>query len=107
MKHFYSVALNLRPRNNNNITFGWRRDSNTQQTQTITQGGGGFLLGTDILGTGILGGTGTFIPRFAELETGGEFRTIQYDFQEAAASSDFELHGFVTALEPSTISTEN
>lgn len=107
LKNIYSVGLTLVPRNDNNITFGWQRDSNTQQTQTITQGGGGFLLDTSILGTGILGAAGQFTPRFAELETGGEFRTIQYDFQEAAASSDFEIHGFVTALEPSSISTEN
>lgn len=33
------AAVGIQPKNNNNLTFGWQADNNTQQTQTISQGG--------------------------------------------------------------------
>lgn len=107
MKTLCAVGLNMRPYNNNEITVGWQRDGQTAQSTTVTQGGGGFLLDTDVLGTGVLGGAGRFITRFASLEEGGEFRYIQYDFREANGSTDCELHGFAAAIEPGGVSWEN
>jgi hypothetical protein len=104
-KTISAAALNIRPYNNNNITFGWQRDLNTSQSQTVTQGGG-VLLDTFLLDTDILGSS-KFIPRFLDLELGGQFRAIQYDITDSANNSDLELHTFAARIIEGSESTEN
>jgi len=63
-------------------------------------------MATFTLDTSVLGG-GTFVPRFIELETGGEFRAITYHLTDAVNESDLEVHNIGAAIKPSGWSTEN
>ena len=105
MKTISVAAIGLQPKGNTNITFGWTRDNNAQQTQTVTQGGGS-LLDSFTLDTDSLGG-GQFIDRFLELEEGGEFRSIQYQVIQSANNEDVEIHSLTTAITGGSVSTEN
>jgi hypothetical protein len=111
MKTISVAAIGLKPSTNTNITFGWSRDSNVQQTQTVTQGGGA-VLGPSTSGNVFtldqskLGG-GRFVDRFLELEEGGEFRSIQYQVTHSTNNEDVEIHALTTAITGGSISTEN
>ena len=105
MKTISVAAIGLQPKTNTNITFGWSRDNNVQQTQTVTQGGG-VLLDSFTLDTDILGG-GQFVDRFLELEEGGEFRSIQYQITHSTNNEDIEVHALTAAITAGGISTEN
>ena len=105
MKTISVAAIGLQPKGNTNITFGWTRDNNAQQTQTVTQGGGS-LLDSFTLDTDSLGG-GQFIDRFLELEEGGEFRSIQYQVIQSANNEDVEIHSFTAGITAGSVSTEN
>jgi len=73
------------------VTFGWVRDENPGQTQTITKRGyttlGSFVLGTDVLASE------SILDLFTDLTEGGQFRSIQYQITDTALVN-FELHGF-------------
>ena len=105
MKTISAAAVGLQPKNDANITFGWSRDNDVQQTQTVTQGGTA-ILDSFTLDTDILGG-GRFVDRFLELEEGGEFRSIQYQVVHSVNSQDIEVHAFMAAITAGSISTEN
>lgn len=83
-------SIGFQPKNNSTVTFGWTRDNNAQQTQSINQGGTA-LLDTFLLDTDILGG-GRFVDRFFELEEGGEFRAISMEVSNNTNSEDVEIH---------------
>lgn len=111
-KTLAAVSISIQPKNNGNIVFGHTNDDNAQATFNISQGGTGAVLapassgGTEFkLGTSRLGGA-RFVTRFAETEEGGEFRTIQYQFTNSAASEDVELHNFGAFVEPGAEGTE-
>ena len=105
MKTLSGAALGLQPKNDANVTFGWSRDNNAQQTQTVTQGGTS-LLDSFILDTDILGG-GRFVDRFLELHEGGEFRSVQYQVTHSTNNEDIEMHAITAAIAGGSISTEN
>ncbi|MFN3075345.1 MAG: hypothetical protein ABT940_00410 [Alphaproteobacteria bacterium] len=105
-KTLFSVGIGLAPKNTNTATFAWSADGGTAQTTTFAQQGGGFLLGTSVLGTDSLGGA-AFNQTFLELETGGEGRAFQYRLTENNDASDIEMHNFIIGLMPSGVSTEN
>ncbi len=105
MKTLSAAAIGLQPKNNANITFGWQRDNNAQQTQTVTQGGGA-LLDSFTLGTDTLGG-GRFVDRFLELEEGGEFRSVQFQITHNTNNEDIEVHALTAAITGGSVSTEN
>lgn len=88
------------------LTLGWTRDDNTQQTQTVTQGGGGVFLDTFVLDTDTLGG-GRFVDRFFELEEGGEFRSISLEVSNNGLNEDVEIHSISAVIEPGSVSWEN
>jgi hypothetical protein len=96
MKTAEGAAIGVVPKGNFDVTFGWTRDNNTQQTATITQGGGA-LLGTFLLGTDMLDG-GKYRDRFNPMEEGGEFRSVQYEISSGGVDQDFELHAFATKV---------
>ena len=105
------LGMGIQPHGAGDITFGWSRDNNVQQTTTIAQGGAGDRLATAVpatdnftLGTSTLGGA-RFLTRFAELE--GEFKTIQYQFTNAINNTDTEIHSFAVRLAPGAESLEN
>lgn len=105
LKVINAISLGIAPKNGNPITVGWTRDDNAQQTTTISQSSGA-ALDAFILDTDVLGGS-SFVPRFTELETGGEFRAIQYELTENALDSDVEIHNLGASLTFSGYSTEN
>ncbi len=94
-------SLGIAPKNDGNITFGWTRDNNAQQTVTITQGGGDVLgpasANQFTLGTSTLSG-GRFVDRFVDLIEGGEFRAIQYDITNSVLNEDVEIHSIGSAI---------
>ena len=102
-----AASISVRPFNTNSLTFGWTRDGNVQQTQTVTQGLTGAVLGVFLLGTDSLGGSALFVPRFLDLEEGGEFRAVQYDVRDGINESDLEFHNIRVRLTVGAESTEN
>ncbi len=103
------AATGIRPKGNFNYTFGWARDQNAQQTATLTQVGGDVLGPVSVneftLDQSLLAG-GSYVDIFAELEEGGEFRSIQYEVRQGGVSQDIELHSITTAITPGALSTE-
>ena len=110
LKTFAQVGIGIEPRGAYDLTFGWTRDDNAQQTTTLQQGGGDVLGPADenefTLGTSALAGS-QFVERFQELEEGGEFRSIQYQVTQNGVNEDLELHSLSVTLEPGALSTEN
>lgn len=104
MKILHAVGIGIVPHNNSNVTVGWRRDSNSQQTVTVAQGGAP-VLGAFTLGTSVLGDV-HHSTRFARAEEGGEFRSIQYEISHAVNNADLELTEFVAGIAPSSTSFE-
>ena len=111
MKTLGGVAIGVQPKNDGNITFGWQRDNNTQQTTTIGQGGADVLATSSAgdeftLGTSTLAG-GRFVDRFSETEEGGEFRSIQFQITNNVNLEDVELHSVSAIVSGGAWSTEN
>ena len=110
-KTLYVVGIELAPKNANTFTVQWLRDGQTQQSEDgFTQGGSDVLAPWPsdefTLDESTLGGT-RFLTRYHELETGGEFRAIQYGVTDTHNHSDFEIHGLIAAIEYGSVSTEN
>lgn len=110
MKTIYRASVGIAPRGSYNLTFGWTRDDNAQQTQTVAQGGGDVLgpASSDAftLGTSTLAGA-QFVDRYMELEEGGEFRSIQYQVTQSGVNEDLELHSISASIKSGAVSTEN
>ncbi len=110
VKTIYAVAIELAPKSAQSVTFKWLRDGQTEQTATVTQGGsdvlGPWTSNEFTLDTSTLGGT-RYLPRYIELEEGGEFRSIRYTINEAITASDCEVHGIMANIAAGGISTEN
>lgn len=106
-KTIEGASLGVAPKNNNNITFGWQADNNTEQTVSIAQGAGSSVLDTMVLDTDTLG-VNTFVPRFSPLgETGGDGRSFTYQITDSINSSDCEVHNIGTKITPTGESWEN
>jgi len=109
-KTLSAVSVGISPQGNYDLTFRWRRDDNTQQSVSIDQGGGAFLSPSDVdeftLGTSQLGGA-QFIDRFAELEEGGEFRTIQFELLNSGVDEGMEIHSMSADIGLGSKSFEN
>jgi hypothetical protein len=110
MKTLCSVGIELAPKSDQSLTFKYLRDGNTEQSLTVTQGGSA-LLGVwssnqFTLDTSTLGGS-RYLPRYIEVEEGGEFRAIRYTVNDAVTASDCEVHGLATKIAIGTDSTEN
>lgn len=101
MKTMRYTAAAIAPKANSTVTFGWTRDTNAQQTTTFNQGGtdvlGPSTVAPFILGTSKLGGSRyAYIPM--QIENGGEFRTVAFEFSSSSNNNDVELHGFAVEL---------
>ncbi len=105
IKTIHSAAIGVRAGGVGSITFGWQSDQRGQQTQAVSQGGGAaldsFLLDTDTLGGSI------FQDRFMALETGGEFREIQYEVRNGNADEDLQVTTISTKMTFGPESLEN
>ena len=108
MKTISNAALGIVPKGDFDMTFGWTRDNNAQQTYTQDQGGGTpldtFTLDSSTLG--VLAGSRS-IDRFMELNEGDEWRQIQFDVRQNQVNADIELHSISAMITPGAISTEN
>jgi len=107
-KTIEGASLGAEPKSTASITFGWKNDRATQQTETFSFTGG-FILNSTTLGvldTDTLGGA-FFQEVYRQLETGGEFRTIQYEISNNADGIDVEIHSFSTVIHLDGESMEN
>lgn len=104
------VGLGLSPKGNFNVLFGWTRDNNAQQTQSVSQGGSGDVLGSAssnefTLDTSTLGGA-AFTDRFFDAVEGGEFRSISYSVSNSGLDEDMEIHSISAGIVVGAQSTE-
>jgi hypothetical protein len=104
-KTINALSIGISPKNSNPVTLGWTRDDAAQQTVTVDQNSG-TPLDSFVLDEDTLGGS-AFVPRFVELEEGGEFRAIQYEITENALASDVEIHNIGASVSFSGYGTEN
>lgn len=105
MKTLTGGAIGFQPKNNQNVTFGWTRDNNAQQTLTVAQGGTA-VLDSFVLGTDTLGGA-RFVDRFFRAEEGGEFRSVSFEVRNNVAGEDVEIHSISAIIDPGGWSLEN
>lgn len=110
LKTLSRAAVGIAPKGSYDLTFGWTRDDNSQQTEDVSQGGGDVLGPSSVdpftLGTSELAGS-QFVDRYVDLQEGGEFRSIQYQFTQNGLDEDLELHGFSAQVKQGADSTEN
>lgn len=110
MKTLERASVGIAPKGNYNGTFLWERDNSAQQSDTFSQAGGDVLgpasANAFTLDTSKLGGA-RFLDRYMELEEGGEFRSISYQFTQSGVNEDLELHTFTSEISIGSISTEN
>lgn len=105
MKTLNGGAIGFQPKNSSNVTFGWTRDNNAQQTQTVAQGGTA-VLDSFVLGTDTLGGA-RFVDRFFRTEEGGEFRSVSFEVSNNTAGEDVEIHSISALVSVGAESLEN
>lgn len=103
------LSCGIAPKGNFDFTVGWTRDNKAQQTTLMTQGGNDVLGAASAhvftLDSSTLAGN-QYVDRYAQLEEGGEFRSIQYDITQTGLSQDIELHSISCSITPGAISTE-
>lgn len=112
LRTIYAGSIGFSPKNNGDVTFGWTRGNNAQQTQSVSQQGSGDVLGPSplnpfTLDTSTLGGS-TYADSFFELHEGGDFRTISYEVRQSALNEDVEIHTISAAVsKDGSVSLEN
>lgn len=110
MKTAGEAYLQFAPKNNGNINFSFKRDSNAPQIFSISQSAGdplGTVSGMNFtLGTSTLASS-TIVEKFIEADGVGEFRQIQYRVQNDVVGEDVEVRGFGVMVEGGGLSTEN
>lgn len=89
------------------LTFSWQRDNKSAQSLTITSLNEGGTLGSFVLDTSTLGGVGTIIDNYRELEEGGEFRSISYSLANTISNEHMNVQDFFTLIEIGPVATEN
>lgn len=120
-KTIVQVGLTLSPLGNDTVDFGWVRDTQHDNTATISQGNVANELGdlsapevTDFLlddadspddTASVLGGI-AFAEVYEELMEGGSGRWLQYKFTQDAKDEDFFMHAFSVGLQFHSYSTE-
>ena len=104
LKTIEDVSLGINPANEDDITVGYIRDGEAEQTVTITQTGAS-VLGSFTLGSSKLGG-GRFVDIFDNTTT-GEFRAIQYRVQTGTLNEELELHTIGATIVGGDFAVEN
>jgi len=111
MKTLERGSIGIAPKGNFNVTFGWTRDNNAQQTLTLAQSGAD-VLGTAsahqfTLDTSTLAGA-QYVDVYHEFgEQGGEFRGVSFQVTQSGVNEDVELHSISASIKPDAESTEN
>lgn len=102
MKTLGPIGVDIEPTGEFEMTINWRRDGGLLQTAQIVQGGGDSLAPTGgtpfTLDTSTLGG-GYQSQRWVDTIGGGDFRSIQYEFVQANANVDMDMHGFSATIQ--------
>lgn len=106
MKTIEAMGVGINPKGDFDFTFSWKTDQGGASSVNINQGSSGAQLGSFTLGTDKLAG-GEFVDKFADLEEGGEFRSIQYELSNQGLDEDLEVHSITTILGEDAVSTEN
>ena len=83
------IHLRSEPMGNYDVTMRISRDGLTPETYTFNQGSAGFLLGTDFLGVGVLGG-GTL--QTVSADASGEARAVSLEITQGGALQDAHLY---------------
>lgn len=109
-KHLGEGFVEFAPKNNGDIDFYIRRDSQNRQLFAVSQLAGdplGTVSGTQFtLGISALAES-TAVKRYFEFEGGGDFRQVRYDFENDVEGEDVEVHSFGVGIELGAVSTEN
>lgn len=102
VKTLAGASVGIAPKGNYSLQIGWTRDSNAQQTDTQTQGGGDVLGPATVnpftLDTSQLGGS-QYVDRFFNMESGGEYRSLSLEFYNGGLNEDLEVHSVTTSNE--------
>lgn len=98
-------SIGFQPKNSGTVTFGWTRDNNAQQTQTVSQGGAA-VLDSFVLDTDALGGA-RFVDQFFELPEGDAFRSVSMEVTHNTNNEDVEIHSISNVLDIGAWSWEN
>jgi hypothetical protein len=99
VKTIGAVGIVFTPTGDYNTTVGFSRDGKAQQTATVSMIGGDVLAtapagATDFtLDSSVLGGA-LQVSRYTRVETGGEFRAIQYQITQGGAVQEMEVYDF-------------
>ena len=105
LKTIYAASVGLKVESGGNVTFSWQGDNQAKQSQTVTQGTGA-RIGSFKIGTDKLAGS-SYVNRYLELNTGGEFRQVQYEVTNGAAGEDLRFNTIGAALRFGPRSMEN
>ncbi|MAH45618.1 hypothetical protein CMI37_07300 [Candidatus Pacearchaeota archaeon] len=84
------MYMRSRPVGNYDITVAVQRDNLTAESYTFDQGQSGFLLGTSVLDTGILGGSN--LQTVVEPNMVGEARAIGLDITQGGLDQDADIY---------------
>ena len=84
-KTIANVSACVVPKGNYNVTLGWTRDKQTQQTATLPQ------VSTST--------AWPFVDVYADPDDGGEFKNLQFEVSNATVSQDFEVHSITASIE--------
>ena len=97
--------VHLNPKGDTTATIGWTRDTNTQQTASVSQGGTAtlgassdeFTLNVDALGGGAYRPVG--------FDMSGAFKSLQIQMTQGGVDVDFEPHGLELEIEDAGVSS--
>lgn len=106
MKDLEAGSLAIANRSTGTITFGWQTLTGSQRSQTVQEGGQGVALDTFLLDTDTLANI-SYGERLFHLETGGEFKLIQYSIEQASSGQDCEVYAFAVKIKDGTESMSN
>lgn len=90
LKNIQAIGVGIDPKGSYNSQICWQNDEKTKQCLNFFQSSTA-ALDSFILGTSSLGGA-SYIERFLMLEEGGEFRSIQFQLNDAVINQDLEVH---------------
>lgn len=113
MKQLSAVGMTLRPAGGATVTFGWKRDTQPEQSFSMPQQlGGARLAPADpvadnfTLDLSTLGGSQSR-DVFYDPPEGGEFRRVRYSVSNGELNKDLEVHGIHAEISIGSRSVEN
>lgn len=109
VKTLCSASLGVAPKGSFTADLLWKADSESQQTETVSQGGGDVLgpssASVFTLDSSTLSGA-EFSERRIDLHEGGEFRYIQWGIRNVELDEDLEVHTLSCEIMPGSHSLE-